>query len=304
MSSGRKGEADPARPRLSIQDRIGLVQRAIMRNAHIALVMAVLNEYGRAGGGLLAAGLAFNALFAIIPAILVVVGLLGIFIDDAVTRQHTVDYLIEQIPPLEPVARTIVDSLANSSRVTTIVGFIGVIWGASGFYGALEGAFTLIFPGTKTRNVVEQRVRGIIGVFLAVGAIFFVVAAQGFMNIATTFFAIPGVDSVRLVTIAFSLLASIFVCFVLYVMVPVNAPSRGAAWLPAVVAGSALGLLTTLFSLIAPLLVRGFVALGVIASVFIALVWLNFVFQGLLYGASWASIRRNNERQRGTVPTI
>jgi uncharacterized BrkB/YihY/UPF0761 family membrane protein len=42
----------------------------------------------------------------------------------------------------------------------------------------------------------------------------------------------------------------------------------------------------------------------VIASVFIALVWLNLVFQALLYGAAWAAIRRNHERRRGAVPAI
>ncbi len=303
MSDGRGG-ADEARPKLSVQDRIGLVQRQVMRNRRIQAGMAVMNDYGKVGGGLLSAGLAFNALFAIIPAILLVVGVLGIVIDDPASRQHIVDTIIAQVPPLEPVAHTIVDTLANSSRVTTVVGLVGVIWGVSGFYGALEGAFTLLFPGSKTRGPIEQRVRGILGVFAAVGAVFLVVAAQTVTSIATSLFSIPGIDTIRIVTTAVTVAGSIAVTLLLFLIVPVNAPSARAASLPAIVAGTAIGLLTALFSLIGPLLVKGFIALGVIASVFIALVWLNLLFQALLYGAAWAAIRRNRERRSSTLPAI
>jgi membrane protein len=302
--SDSRGGADQARPKLSIQDRIGLVQRQIMRNRRIQAGMMIMNDYGKVGGGLLSAGLAFNALFAIIPAILAVVGLRGIVIDDAVKRQELIDSIIEQVPPLAPVAHTIVDTLANSSRVTTVVGLLGTIWGASGFYGALDGAFSLIFPGTKTRNVVEQRIRGVLGVFAVVGAVFIVVAFQTVMSIATTLFTIPGIDTIRLLTIVLTVVGSMVVSLLLFVIVPVNAPSLRAASLPAIVAGGGIGLLTALFSVVAPLLVNGFAALGVIASVFIALIWLNFVFQGLLYGAAWASLRRNHERRMGVGPAI
>src|SRR5262249_21666361 len=158
----------------------------------------------------------------------------------------------------------------------------GTIWGASGFYGALDGAFWLIFPGTKTRNVIEQRVRGVIGVFAIVGSVFLIVSFQTVMSIATTLFVIPGIDTIRLLTIVFTVVGSMVVVLLLYVIVPANGPSWRAAAVPGIVAGAGIGLLTALFSLVAPLLVNGFAALGVIASVFVALVWLNFVFQGLL----------------------
>ena len=42
-----------------------------------------------------------------------------------------------------------------------------------------------------------------------------------------------------------------------------------------------------------------FCALLVIATVFAALIWLNFSYQILLYGAAWARIRRDAEIRRG-----
>src|SRR5476649_1396757 len=46
-------------------------------------LIPILAEYDLAGGGLLAAGLAFNSLFAVLPAILLVVAVVGVILGDA-----------------------------------------------------------------------------------------------------------------------------------------------------------------------------------------------------------------------------
>jgi uncharacterized BrkB/YihY/UPF0761 family membrane protein len=38
--------------------------------------------------------------------------------------------------------------------------------------------------------------------------------------------------------------------------------------------------------------------------VFAALVWLNLLFQVLLYGAAWSCIRRDRERAKTAIPRI
>ena len=68
-------------------------------------------------------------------------------------------------------------------------------------------------------------------------------------------------------------------------------------------AGAVIGLLTTLFSVVAPHLVSSYLTLGIVGSVFIALVWFNLVFQILLYGAAFARLRRD-ERRRAALPTL
>ena len=178
MTERSSGGTERRPPRLSPMDRIGLLQRAAMRNRRIQVLLAVMADYNGAGGGLLSAGLAFNALFAIIPALLAVVAFLGLLINDPVSRAETVDFMIQQVPPLEPVAQTIVDTLANGSRIGSVIGIIGVVWGASGFYGALEGATALLFPGSGGRGIIQQRVRGVIGVLALVGLVFGAVLAN------------------------------------------------------------------------------------------------------------------------------
>jgi uncharacterized BrkB/YihY/UPF0761 family membrane protein len=84
-----------------------------------------------------------------------------------------------------------------------------------------------------------------------------------------------------------------------YMVVPTAPPSLRAALPPAILAGIGIGLLTNLFSLLAPLLIGGLAGFGVIATVFGALVWLNFSYQILLYGAAWARVRRDHEDHLG-----
>lgn len=304
MTARSPGGDERRPPRLSLTDRISVLQRAVMRERRIRLLIAVMDGYGAAGGGLLSGGLAFSALFAIIPGLLAVVAFVGLVIDDPVKRADTVQFIIQQVPPLEPVAQTIVDTLANGSRIGSIVGIIGVIWGASGFYGALDGALRLLFPGSTTRGVIQQRVRGVVGVLSLVGLVFVAVLVNTIIGSIAVIAFVPGLDAVRLASPLLVCVASIAACVIVYVVVPAGGPSLRSARLPALAAGTLIGLLTALFGVVAPYLVRGFAALGVIASVFVALVWLNFVFQLVLYGAAWACIRRDREWAARAAPRI
>ncbi len=94
------------------------------------------------------------------------------------------------------------------------------------------------------------------------------------------------------------------VVLAIYKLVPTAPPSFRAAVLPAVVAGVGIGLLTNLFGILAPWLIGGLSAFGVVATAFAVLIWLNFSFQMLLYGAAWARLRRDIEKEEASVVSI
>jgi uncharacterized BrkB/YihY/UPF0761 family membrane protein len=152
--------------------------------------------------------------------------------------------------------------------------------------------------------VIEQRVRGIVGVLLIVGLGLGAVIISSVAGIVVSLVDVPGIDLLRLLSLAITCGLAIVVCEVVYVVVPRNGPSWRAAAVPALVAGIGIGLLTSLFGMLTPILIHGFAALGVIASVFAALVWFNLLFQILLYGAAWARIRRDREVLRRHPPRI
>jgi uncharacterized BrkB/YihY/UPF0761 family membrane protein len=80
--------------------------------------------------------------------------------------------------------------------------------------------------------------------------------------------------------------------------VPTDPPSVRVALPGSVAAGVGIGLLTSLFGVVAPFLVGELAGLGVIASVFIALIWFSWTFRILLYGAAIAGARRDAARSQ------
>jgi uncharacterized BrkB/YihY/UPF0761 family membrane protein len=57
------------------------------------------------------------------------------------------------------------------------------------------------------------------------------------------------------------------------------------------VAAFGIVLLTQIFTFLVPRLVGVAALAGSLASAFIALAWLSFSYQGLLYGAAWVRVR-------------
>jgi YihY family inner membrane protein len=282
-----------------LQARAAAVERRVRAVPQVQMLQTILDTYNAAGGGLVAGGLAFGALFAIVPGLLLVVSLLVIGVDDPATRERVIDWLVRQVPPLEEVAREIVTGLADGARVGTVVGLVAFIWGASGFFRAFEAAMDRVLPGPAPRDPIMSHVRSLIAVALVVVA---VMTAFLFSSVASVLWTVfgPRIDPVvPLISPLIVVGVACVVCFAVYRLVPSAPPSWRAALVPALAAGIAIGVLTALFTVLAPLLVGGLLGLGVIASVFIALVWFNWVFQILLYGGAYARLRRDGATETG-----
>jgi membrane protein len=285
---------------LSIRERIGTIERRVRRFPPVRGVMSVLDAYNSAGGGLLAGGLAFSALFAIVPGLLLVASVLVLIVDDPEARASAIDWIVDSVPPLADVAKQIVDNLANSARVSSIVGFVGFLWGASGFYMALDGALNRFFPARRGRDAIMGRVRSMVAVLLLVGGV--LVAFVTSTILAGFVVPLRGLSPILSPLIAVGVASG--VCLACYRLVPISPPPVRTSILPACAAGVFIGLLTSLFSLIGGFLVAGVSGLGLIASVFVALIWFHYVFQALLYGAAFARFRDVQTRYRRHRPII
>ena len=121
----------------------------ILDQPRVVSFRTVLDTYGRAAGGLLANGLAFSALFAAIPATLLVLGLAGWFAaGDATIQQQVSDALSAAVPPLADLIRGSVDAVADGAALTSVIGVVGVIWTVS----QLLPPWTSPSPGSSSTN--------------------------------------------------------------------------------------------------------------------------------------------------------
>ncbi len=294
-----------------------------MRTSPLQAVTHVMRAYDRGGGGMLAGALAYFTFFTMVPLLLLFVSLLGVVIEDASLRKDVIQSLVDQVEPIAEVATFIIDGLADSGRTGTIVGLLGLFWGASGFYGALQGAMQRMFPGPGDRDFLQTRLRGAVTVVVVLGVLVIGVVLVFVLPLITEWanrlcvelenggvVALEGACSGGLgrLTSAIGVVGAMGVTFLLavgiYIAIPVNGPSFRQAFWPAIVVGVVVGTFTALFGWIAPLLGRYFLTLGIVGSVFMALLWLNLTFQALIYGAAWARLRRDRDRLRSAQPRL
>ena len=268
----------------------GLVDR-LLAWGPVDMTKRVVTRFGDASGGLLAGGLTYSALFALLPALLLLGSVLGFLVDDPVRREGIVESIGESLPPLRGLVSESLQQLTEGAAGAGTFGLIGVAWGASRFYGSLDDAFGRIFTHSVKRGFVAQTVRGFVSILLLIsvfiGALVLTGIASFLAEQTTGRFLGDNRGFWAVVTPLMTLALFVAGMAVIYRVVP----GRHIPWrsirLPAVVVGVVLTLVTQTFSLIAPRLIGSAALYGTFVAIFAAMVWLSAGFQVMLLGAAW-----------------
>jgi len=263
----------------------------------------ILHVYDRAGGSLLAEGLAYSALFAGLTGLLFCVGLVGYLVPAEADRQRIVESLTGELAPFAPIARNGLTSAAANAGASSIVGLAGLAWGASHFYGSLDVAIARIFARAPARNWFDRLVRGFVSILLLFGGLASSLAISVVQEVLdATLPVTPSGHLTRTIdTLVFPLATAAVVVLavaIVYRVVPNTPVPVRALWAPALVGGVALSLLAKLLVYLAPLLTGALWFFGGVAAVFAALAWLHLAFQVLLLGAAWTRVRTEDLRFR------
>jgi len=273
-----------------------VVERAGGMRADRTLI-ATLEVYDRAGGGLVANGLAYSALVALVPGALLVASVIGLLITDPVVQQRLVNAMATAVPPLADVVESALETVAQGAVPTTIVALVGLLWGSSRFYAALDYAFSKVFRAERRRNEIVRTLRGLLVTFLLVGlpiaALLVGWLASWLLDLAPDGSAVDGVlrTLLRLVTPVGSFVLFVGVVSLVYRFVPVERVPWQVFGPPAVLVGVGLAAFAQLFTFIGPRLAGFAVLFGAFVAVFALLAWLAISFNMLLLGASWTRVR-------------
>ena len=133
-----------------------------------AFVFGVVKKYGDDNGGVLASNLAYSAFVSIFPLLLILTTILGLVASvNPSVRTQVLNAVAGQVPLIGNTLTDNVHQLQRSSIIGLIVGFIGLIWGASGL--AQAGLFTMEqvwnLPGPARPGFVQRLGRA--GLFIA-----------------------------------------------------------------------------------------------------------------------------------------
>jgi membrane protein len=286
------------------EDRVArlrmLAERVVERVGGVPAVrtlLATLAAYDAGGGGLVAGGLAYSALIALLPGMLLVISIFGLVVQDETVREQLVVAIGGAVPPLEDLARTALTQVSAGAVPGGIIATVGLLWAASRFYAALDIAISRIFLQHRRRDEVRRTLRGlaltVMLVLLPLAAVFAGSLVSRVVDL------IPGTaftDGVARTATQLAWPVGTFLLFVLATMLvyryvpPERVPAR--AWrLPAVFVGLVMAGFTQLFALLAPLMLKTAALYGAIVTVFALLAWMAIAFNMLLLGAAWTWVR-------------
>ena len=287
---------EPTPSSLQSTDRPSRLIDRILAAGPVRWLVPILDAYDRAGGGLLASGLAFNSLFAILPSILLIVALVGVLLGDARRLAAITSSLTVSFPPLGGFFKEALAGFAGGGVTFSVVGIVALVWGSSRFYQSLDDAMARLFESDVRRNPIQRGVLGVVSVLLLAAVVGAVIAIS---HVATSLGAdrVPGVDlGIRLLSSTIGALGVSVGLFsggiaIMYRIVPTNRPSWRMIRRPAIAAGFFAAILTALFTVITPQLVGSLQVYGAFVAVFGAMIWLSFVSQAVLIGAAWVHRR-------------
>jgi len=286
----------PARPTSppAWVERLQAIALPIFGSGRVVRARVVIDRYNAADGGLLAAGIAYNTLFALVPLALFAGGLIGFLITDPETLSNIKSLLVDLAPPLAGVIDQVLAGIAAASPSLSLLGLIGMVWGATRLFSSLEIGIEAMFAEVPRRGIVARTVRRVASIavvagvvalaFIATSVASFVAelapaevsAGAVFLNVAL--FALPIVLTSTALGIVYRFLA------------PLRASAADIAR-PALAVGLGLVVLTRLLAVIAPRVLGASFVYGTLGAIFVALGWLGIAFSLVLIGAAWVRER-------------
>lgn len=257
----------------------------------IAMAHRVWNRYGASGGPVLARGLAFTALFTLVPAMVLMASIAGLVANDPETRSRIATFLAAQFPPLADVLGGALDTALAHAGAFSLIGAALLAWSASGLVRDLDGAFALLFRETGNGRPIIRTVIEVVVVAVAV-------IGLGLIVVVAT---VPGPLSELLGLTGLRVTAALPLAVVFgsaFRFMPRPRPSWRDVILPAASVGLGASVLTATFTLAGPVLFGSADLYGAFAGIFLGLVWLSYITQLFLVGASWVAVRADERLAR------
>jgi membrane protein len=124
-----------------------------------ALPGRVLRKFGEDAAADWAVLIGWNALFAMFPIVLAMAALLGFALNHlGIASRVVYDLLLAALPEQagRQEAMKALEGVQRQSGLLFVVGLVGLFWGGSALFGAMDRAFASVH-GTKARGFVQQQ---------------------------------------------------------------------------------------------------------------------------------------------------
>ncbi len=267
----------------------------LAEQARATLPVRVLTAYGESQASNFALALAFAGFMSMFPIMLGTLSLIGLAIRDPATEAHFQSLILQVFPgSAQPELERALMGVKHSAGWLGLVSLGGLLWSAGSIFATMEFALTEIF-GTKQRDMLRQRLMGLIMMLLLVAAIVVTVA----INAAVAFVGLWWFSTMVGFVAAAAVMVALLVA--LYRFVP-NRTFKMRDVLPgAVLAGIGIEILSLAFPLYA-WIARGFNTYGAqFALFFLLATWFYLLSQLVLLGAVYNKFHLGEPAAKGLL---
>jgi len=251
--------------------------------------------YGESQASNFALALAFAGFMSMFPIMLGTLSLIGLAIRDPQTYAHFQSLILQVFPgSAQPELEQALHGVRQSAGWLGLVSFAGLLWSASSIFATMEFALTEIF-GTRQRDMLRQRLMGLVMMLVLVVAIIATVA----INAAAAFFPVKWISTITGLIAGAAVMVVLVVA--LYRFVP-NRTFRIREVLPgALLAGVGIEVVSLAFPLYA-WVAHGFNTYGAqFALFFLLATWFYLLSQLVLLGAVYNKFRLGEPATKGII---
>jgi membrane protein len=276
------------------RDRLLAAVTPLIGSPRVVTARRVLDRFSAVDGGLLAAGIAYNAVLALIPLGLLASGLAGVLLTDPNSRADVIGAMAALFPPLGGVVDEIVGGLSRASPSLSLVGLLLAGWGTTRLFASLESGVVQLGAAGVRRGLVRRTARRIGSIVVVAVILLAALIVAPALAIAVEMAGSVGLDR-PLLDALFALLPPVLAGVALaavYRLIPVTRPTWRAISMPAVAGAVALVLATRVFVYLTPRIFGTNVVYGTLGAILVGLTWLDIVFTVILIGAAWVDERR------------
>ncbi|MCL5960577.1 MAG: YihY/virulence factor BrkB family protein [Chloroflexi bacterium] len=293
-------------------DAMSLVVRgkAIVAAVQASGLGQLVRRYGEDRADLLAAVVAFNALFSMFPIILGVLAIVGLIVRSPDAQAKARAFVLSTVPAdgMASVLQAI-DGARQNSGLIGLLSLVGLLWAGSSLFGALEAALDRVYR-VPSRSFVRQKLMSVgmmlLFALMVVAELVTTTVTHLVGRIAQSLpLVVPGVaPAVAVAGGAISLLAAFALCFAIYYVVPNVRLTAGHVLPGTLFASLALVLLSQLFPLYVLFLGR-FNQYGAIFGIFFLLMtWAYLVAEALMVGAELNALFRPAVSEQRQAPKL
>jgi YihY family inner membrane protein len=265
-----------------VETAIRAIDRAQRRLVPTAFAFGVIKKYGDDNGGVLVSNLAYSAFVSLFPLLLILTTILGLIASaDAAVRTDVLNAVARQVPMIGKTLTENVHVLRRSSIIGLIIGFVGLVWGATGL--AQAGLFAMEqvwnLPGPSRPGFFPRLIRALIFlIMLGIG----VTVTTGLASLNT--FGHKAAVFVILAEIAAALVNIGLYSAAFRVLTPKGVPMRDL--LPGAITG---GIAWTILQVLGTYLLHHYLSgdsvYGIFATVLGLLAWIFLVAEITIYSA-------------------